>query len=84
MTGIENERILHREVALVTGSTSGIGKAIAHQLVERGMHVILHSARSAEAGAALANDLENAHYIQADLALDSERARLITEARVLV
>lgn len=79
MTVTENVPILNREVALVTGSTSGIGKAIAHRLCERGMHVILHSATSVDAGVALAHTLGHAHYIQADLALEAERTRLITQ-----
>lgn len=83
MTASASDPILDREVALVTGSTSGIGRAIAHRLVERGIHVILHSARSADAGVALADTLGHAHYIQADLALESERARLVTESIAL-
>lgn len=72
-----------REVALVTGSTSGIGEAIARRLVAEGMFVILHSRGSAEAGAALAAELGHAAYLQADLEHEADRLRLIAEAVAL-
>lgn len=67
-------------VALVTGSTSGIGAAIARRLVHDGYAVLLHSRSSSETGYALASELEHAAYIQADLAQETERTRLIREA----
>jgi NAD(P)-dependent dehydrogenase (short-subunit alcohol dehydrogenase family) len=69
-----------RPVALVTGSTSGIGAAITRRLVHEGYTVILHSRNSAEAGRALAAELGAAAYIQADLAQDADRVRLAREA----
>ncbi|MDR7172952.1 hypothetical protein J2W56_006718 [Nocardia kruczakiae] len=54
-----------RAVALVTGSTSGIGKSIARRLAADGMRVVVHSRRSAEAGEALAAELDGA-YLRAD------------------
>ncbi|MEG1770071.1 MAG: SDR family oxidoreductase, partial [Comamonas sp.] len=42
--------------------------------------VVLHSRSSVEAGRALAADLGQAIYIQADLALDADRARLVKQA----
>jgi NAD(P)-dependent dehydrogenase (short-subunit alcohol dehydrogenase family) len=54
-------------VALITGSTSGIGAAIARRLVTDGYTVALHSSRSVEAGQAMAKEL-NGSYHQADLA----------------
>jgi NAD(P)-dependent dehydrogenase (short-subunit alcohol dehydrogenase family) len=67
-------------VALVTGSTSGIGAAIARKLSSEGYAIVLHSRSSAETGIALAAELGNAIYIQADLAKDVERIMLVREA----
>ena len=67
-------------VALVTGSTSGIGRAIARRLSSEGHAIVLNSRNSTEAGRALAAELGNATYIQADLADDADRVRLIREA----
>ncbi|WP_217699425.1 SDR family NAD(P)-dependent oxidoreductase [Pseudomonas fluorescens] len=67
-------------VALVTGSTSGIGVAIARRLASEGYSIVLHSRSSAEAGQRLALELGSAIYVQADLANDEDRARLIREA----
>jgi NAD(P)-dependent dehydrogenase (short-subunit alcohol dehydrogenase family) len=54
-------------VALVTGSTSGIGAATAWRLSREGYAVALHSRRSADLGHAMAAELPGASYHQADL-----------------
>ena len=67
-------------VALVTGSTSGIGEAIARRLSQDGYAVVLHSRSSVEVGKAMALELGTAAYVQADLADDADRVRLVREA----
>ncbi|GAB32305.1 SDR family NAD(P)-dependent oxidoreductase [Gordonia otitidis] len=70
----------NKPVALVTGATSGIGLGIARHLVQAGYHVILHSRSSVDAGRALAAELVDATYLQADLADDEQRGRLVDES----
>ncbi len=67
-------------VALVTGSTSGIGEAIARRLSREGYALVLHSRSSAEKGHALAAELGKAVYVQADLADDADRVTLVRQA----
>jgi len=67
-------------VALVTGSTSGIGAAIACRLAGDGYRIVLHSRSSIEIGKAMAAELGDAVYVQADLATEADRTRLIQEA----
>lgn len=67
-------------VALITGSTSGIGVAIARRLAKEGYSIVLHSRNSVETGQRLALELGSAIYVQADLANDDDRVRLIREA----
>lgn len=69
-----------KRVALVTGATSGIGLGVARRLVQAGYHVILHSRSSVDAGRALAAELVDATYLQADLADDDQRRHLIDES----
>lgn len=69
-----------KRVALVTGSTSGIGRGIARRLSADGYFVVVHSRTSADAGRALAEELGDAVYVQADLARDEDRCRLVHES----
>ena len=64
------------KVALVTGSTSGIGAAIARRLTADGYTVALHSARSVEAGQKMATELDGSYH-QADLADDAAARALV-------
>lgn len=73
-----NQKVLR--VALVTGSTSGIGAAIARALNEAGYAVVVHSRNSADTGRAMAAEMKQAVYVQADLALEADRVRLIDES----
>jgi ketoreductase RED2 len=71
---------LQGKVALVTGSSSGIGAATARALSDEGADVVVNSASSVEAGRALAADLPGASYVQADIS-DAEQARgLVAQA----
>ncbi|OUR86882.1 hypothetical protein A9Q81_27520 [Gammaproteobacteria bacterium 42_54_T18] len=66
-------------VALITGSTSGIGKAIALQLAEDGFTVVLHSRSSVMEGEDLARSIPSATYFQADLSDQVQTKRLISD-----
>lgn len=72
-----------RRVALVTGSTSGIGAAIARRLSDDGHVVVLHSRSSVQTGEAMARELPHAHYIQADLADEQQRQQLVQRTLAL-
>ena len=69
------------KVALVTGSSSGIGAEVARMLAADGAVVVVNSSRSVEAGEALAAELPGASYIQADIA-DEEQAASLVETTV--
>lgn len=68
---------MKKRVALVTGSTSGIGKAIANKLASEGFVVVFHSRSSVEEGLRLAAQNEDASYFQADLSSQTESKELI-------
>jgi short-subunit dehydrogenase len=76
-------RDLEGMVALVTGGTSGIGRATAMQLAAQGAHVIVHG-RDDKRGAAVAADIESnngsAQFIAADLSQSAEVMRVADEA----
>jgi NAD(P)-dependent dehydrogenase (short-subunit alcohol dehydrogenase family) len=74
------DRHQSRPVALVTGSTSGIGAAIARRLSEDGYALIVHSRDSVDAGHAMTAELKVARYVQADLASEADRVRLVQES----
>ena len=76
-------RDLEGKVALVTGATSGIGKAAAIQLAAQGATVIVHG-RDADRGAAVVAEIENgggsARFVGADLGEPAQALRLAREA----
>lgn len=73
-----------RRVALVTGSTDGIGRATAHGLAKEGLHVIVHG-RDAAKAARVVQDIVagggTAEAVVADLASLAEVRRLAADVR---
>jgi len=65
-------------VALVTGSTSGIGAATARRLAKDGYKVALHSGRSVEIGQKMAKELDGSYH-QADLADEAATRALVAD-----
>lgn len=61
----------------MTGSSSGIGAATARALAGAGARVVVNSARSVDAGRALADELPGATYVQADVADPAQAAALV-------
>jgi ketoreductase RED2 len=68
---------LEGRVALVTGSSSGIGAAIAGTFAERGATVVVNSASWAEAGEQPAAQLPGASSALADVGDPAQAARLV-------
>ena len=69
-------------VALVTGSSSGIGEQIARRLSALGAHVVVNSSSSVEAGEAVSASLpSDSVYVQADIS-DQEQGRALLDATV--
>jgi NAD(P)-dependent dehydrogenase (short-subunit alcohol dehydrogenase family) len=68
----------NRSVALVTGSSSGIGAEVARRLAADGHLVVVNSRSSAAAGEAVADEVGGA-YLQADVA-DEVQARGLVAA----
>ncbi|MDX2171235.1 MAG: SDR family oxidoreductase [Deltaproteobacteria bacterium] len=65
------------QVAIVTGSSSGIGEATAHRLAAAGAAVVVNSSSSVDAGEKVAAALPNAIYVQGSVAEEAACKHLI-------
>ncbi len=71
---------LDGRVAIVTGSSSGIGAELARQLVSLGAKVTINSSSSVEMGTELANELgDAARYQQADVSSEEQCKALVEQ-----
>jgi ketoreductase RED2 len=59
---------LRSRVVIVTGSSSGIGQAVARRIAACGAGVVVNSARSVATGERLADELPDAVYVGGDIA----------------
>lgn len=74
-----------QRVALVTGSTDGLGREVAMRLASQGMHVIVHG-RNAERGDAVVQEIAkegrgSARFYRADFASLADVRRLAADVR---
>ena len=75
----DNDRLAGR-VAIVTGSSSGIGEEVARRFATAGASVLVNSSRSVDAGLAVAESLPDAHYVRADITVEGDPERLVAAA----
>jgi len=74
----DKHKELDGKVAIVTGSSSGIGEEIARRLSDLGATVVVNSANSVDAGQQVANSLTTESlYVQADISDQSAGQKLI-------
>lgn len=68
------------QVVIVTGSSSGIGRAVAERFAGDGARVIVNSSRSVEEGETFARSLPEASYVQGDVSREEDARRLVATA----
>lgn len=71
---------LRSRVVIVTGSSSGIGEAVARRFAACGAGIVVNSARSVAAGERLAGELPDAVYVGGDIATPATAAALVEAA----
>ena len=71
---------LSGKTVIVTGSSSGIGEAIARRLSGLGAGIVVNSASSAEAGRRIAAELGDAIYVQGDVGEPTTATALVMAA----
>ncbi|MDF1795132.1 MAG: SDR family NAD(P)-dependent oxidoreductase [Coxiellaceae bacterium] len=69
---------LKGKVAIVTGSTSGIGAGIARMLSNLGVNVVINSVSSVEKGEKIASELTGAIYVQGNIGIENDCKAIVT------
>jgi ketoreductase RED2 len=69
------------QAVIVTGSSSGIGEAVARRLAALGAGIVVNSAASAAAGQRIAADLPDAIYVQGDIGDPATGPALVAAAQ---
>lgn len=72
---------LSGKAVIVTGSSSGIGQAVASRVASLGAGVVVNSATSVEAGRKVAAELPDAVYVQGDVGDPATAGALVEAAR---
>ena len=68
------------QVAVVTGSTSGIGEAVARQFAAEGASIVINSSQSESEGNRIAGELPSALYVRGDISDPTACERIISAA----
>lgn len=70
---------LKDKVAIITGSTSGIGAGIARLLDNVGAKLVINSVSSVDAGKAIAGQLNQAIYVQGNIGIEDDCKKIIAQ-----